>query len=169
MANTHWVPIWCSFAPFRTRQLASMYKLRSVHFYMSLLLVCASEKFLNVVHQDHSVSLFVLNVAILSARENFDNRQAIRDTWLQHLHVVNKYDFPFKLNVHFVLGDQPCLVHPLNREDLYECVPKLPLQPKFPEQTIMSFFELKAKAMPNSRIQTQFYSGFSFKVCAWIW
>ena len=78
-----------------------------------------------------SASLFVLNVAILSARENFDKRQTIRDSWLQHIELANqlslRHGLPFQLKAHFVVGSRPCLVHPMNREDLYGCMANLTL------------------------------------------
>lgn len=59
----------------------------------------------------------ILNIAILSARENFAKRQAIRETWL----ALTEAKSSLEIDAKFVLGTHSCTVHPDNRLNAYSC------------------------------------------------
>lgn len=135
-----------------------------------LMIVLNTDRLLHLrQHADpKTTSLFVLDIAVLSARQNFDKRQAIRDTWLQEVFLANQlssqYDWPFRINVQFVLGNSPCLVHPLNREDLYDCVPKLNHPQNKSKLNVL--FDLNTKPSSSRYEHRLVHNGFSFKVCS---
>lgn len=58
----------------------------------------------------------LVDVCVLSARENFDARQAIRETWMK----LVKEKVSSMVNVHFVVG-KSCDIHPENRLDVNHC------------------------------------------------
>ncbi|KAK3092958.1 hypothetical protein FSP39_009363 [Pinctada imbricata] len=58
---------------------------------------------------------FLLGIGVLSARENFEARQAIRDTWLSKQHSNDSY------RGWFIIGNRSCDIHPENRVDEYGC------------------------------------------------
>lgn len=66
-----------------------------------------------------------LEIAILSARENFEKRHAIRQTWLQNVKFLNEHfksnQISIQIDAHFILGSRSCHIHPLNRKTLYGC------------------------------------------------
>ena len=60
----------------------------------------------------------LLEICVLSARRNFEARQAIRESWMDILKRNEKLST--EINIHFVIG-QPCEVHPNNRLDVFGC------------------------------------------------
>ena len=111
-----------------------------------------------------------MNIAILSARENFEKRQTIRDTWLKDVAKVNQLSLPynvlFNVNAHFVLGNNACSIHPLNRENIFDCIPKYSLQTNHlsSEYRNKDFSLFSLKSSIDKRFTTDVYLGFSFKV-----
>lgn len=142
------------------------------HLYLICLLINLNSHrllhLLQYVEDKRTTSLFVLDIAILSARQNFDKRQAIRDTWFQEAFLANKlaahYDWPFKVNVHFVLGKNSCLVHPINREDIYSCVSKSELNLSQNKSDFNVLFELSSSHFSSPYVHRLAHKGFSFKV-----
>ncbi|EDV29073.1 uncharacterized protein TRIADDRAFT_52586 [Trichoplax adhaerens] len=65
-------------------------------------------------------------IGIVSARNNSKLRQAIRDTWLGAL-MTNQQLITrkFKILVKFIVGDSPCMIPPVWREDQYTCQKKI--------------------------------------------
>ncbi|XP_045188617.2 UDP-GalNAc:beta-1,3-N-acetylgalactosaminyltransferase 2-like [Mercenaria mercenaria] len=59
-----------------------------------------------------------LVIGILSAREHFEQRQAVRDTWLQDIHKGHALE---KVLYKFIIGSRSCDIHVQNRKDLYSC------------------------------------------------
>ena len=101
-------------------------------FKLNLLIIVILEKFflyyfaipndLLSIKTERSIHL---EIAILSARENFKKRNAIRQTWFQNVKFLNQQfqsnQIPIRIDTHFILGSQSCQIHPLNRKTLYEC------------------------------------------------
>lgn len=140
-------------------------------YLIGLLIFLNNDRLLHLLQyvedQKTTASLFVLDIAILSARQNFDKRQAIRDTWFREAFLANKlssqYGWPFRVNVHFVLGKSPCLVHPLNREDIYSCVSKGELNLSQNKSELNVLFELSSNHLSSPNVQKLVHKGFSFK------
>ncbi|XP_014668197.1 PREDICTED: UDP-GalNAc:beta-1,3-N-acetylgalactosaminyltransferase 2-like [Priapulus caudatus] len=59
-------------------------------------------------------------VAVMSARENFAQRQTIRGTWMQHLHTGIIAE---KVHVKFIIGKHGCNMHPDYRNYQHSCDP----------------------------------------------
>ena len=79
--------------------------------------VLFSEWFHNVISRRSSRNLLL--VGILSARGNFQMRDVIRQTWLQHLHTNSElYD---RVSYRFIVGDKDCDIHPKNRKSSFSC------------------------------------------------
>ncbi|XP_060083801.1 uncharacterized protein LOC132563058 [Ylistrum balloti] len=77
-----------------------------------------SKRYCQWIDQNGEVSekpSYDLAVGILSSRDHFDAREAIRETWLKELN-ANKRGHGW-----FVVGDTDCNLHPDNREDQYCC------------------------------------------------
>ncbi|GAB1602260.1 hypothetical protein Ahia01_000505100, partial [Argonauta hians] len=64
-----------------------------------------------------------LVVLVSSARENFEERRTIRNTWGQD---ASSEQLRSRIRVLFVVGDNPCLVPPSDRVEVYSCVPWMP-------------------------------------------
>jgi len=62
-----------------------------------------------------------LIIGVMSARGNFAQRQAIRDTWWGF--VQQHEELADKVQLQFVLGSQSCPLHVDDREDEYSCTP----------------------------------------------
>ena len=60
----------------------------------------------------------LLEIGILSARRNFDTRQAIRQTWMSS--VKENKELENVVNIHFIVG-KACEIHPDNRLDVFSC------------------------------------------------
>ena len=61
-----------------------------------------------------------LFIAVLSDRKNFEQRNAIRNSWLKSIDEISN-DYIIKTK--FVLGNRDCLIHPLDRIDPFDCIP----------------------------------------------
>lgn len=141
------------------------FTLSRIYFYF-LIIVNA---LVNYQFYIQSSPLFVLNVAILSARENFDKRQNIRDTWFQHIRLLNQIsseqNFGFQIYAHFVLGTRSCDISPIDRNESYGCDPKLP-----GEDEVRTVFDGRSKTLfsqankSNKPQLKTLFKGFSFKV-----
>ncbi|CAM9913611.1 unnamed protein product [Lampetra planeri] len=66
-----------------------------------------------------AVGRYELVVAILSARDNWVLRQAVRDSWLQA--VTASPSLRKRVLPRFVVGSRACDIHPEDREDPYSC------------------------------------------------
>ncbi|KAL3879468.1 hypothetical protein ACJMK2_031765 [Sinanodonta woodiana] len=60
-----------------------------------------------------------LVVGVLSARDHFEARQAIRETWMRT--VTENAHLSSRIQVHFVVGETGCDVHPDSRISKYGC------------------------------------------------
>lgn len=63
---------------------------------------------------------FTVAVAVLSARENQEQRHAVRRTWMQAASVAGNQT---RAVVKFVIGNSSCPWHPTDRTTAYSCVP----------------------------------------------
>lgn len=143
------------------------------YFTISLIIIIIVDKFENInkLHsaiKDHP-RLFTLNIAILSARENFDKRQAIRNSWFKLIDHMNKIVTinpitPFKINAHFILGDKSCPIYPQNRENLYDCQFRNVSTKLSVLNRTNSIFKSKVIETKQGLINKIWYKGFSFQV-----
>ena len=62
-------------------------------------------------------------VGIMSARGNFQQRKAIRDTWGGDIK-SSKDGVGDHVQIKFVVGGEPCPIHPQDRTNTYDCIPK---------------------------------------------
>ena len=60
-----------------------------------------------------------LIIGILSSRNHFEQRQALRDTWVGH--ITNTSELNDKLLVKFLVGRESCNIPPEYRDDPYSC------------------------------------------------
>lgn len=142
------------------------------YFTISLIIIIIVDKFENInkLHsaiKDHP-RLFTLNIAILSARENFDKRQAIRNSWFKLIDHMNKIVTinpitPFKINAHFILGDKSCPIYPQNRENLYDCQFRNVSTKLSVLNRTNSIFKSKVIETKQGLINKIWYKGFSFQ------
>ena len=61
-----------------------------------------------------------LAIGILSARENFKERKAARETWI---HDADKNNVLGNVVYKFIIGNKGCDINPKNRKDVYSCDP----------------------------------------------
>ncbi|KAL4231971.1 hypothetical protein ACF0H5_009548 [Mactra antiquata] len=60
-----------------------------------------------------------LMIGIMSARENFEYRQALRSTWIKDIGAINQVSD--NVEYKFVIGSKGCDIHMKNRKDIYSC------------------------------------------------
>ncbi len=60
-----------------------------------------------------------LVIAVISARDHFKLRQAIRDTWWQN--ISSNEELSRKIDLQFVVGEKACEIHPDDRDNQYGC------------------------------------------------
>ncbi|XP_067681423.1 UDP-GalNAc:beta-1,3-N-acetylgalactosaminyltransferase 2-like [Haliotis asinina] len=77
-----------------------------------------------------------LAVCIISARHNFEQRQAIRETWLLDLPKITSKN----VKAFFVVGDTACDIPPLDRLDPHTCEE---WTPEVPEKSDIAAFSLQ--------------------------
>ncbi|XP_077350517.1 UDP-GalNAc:beta-1,3-N-acetylgalactosaminyltransferase 2 [Festucalex cinctus] len=70
-------------------------------------------------HSDGVVPSYEVLVGVLSARQHYKLRQAIRDTWLGYLH--QHPHFKHRVGVRFIVGKHGCPIPEEDREDPYSC------------------------------------------------
>ncbi|XP_061546649.1 UDP-GalNAc:beta-1,3-N-acetylgalactosaminyltransferase 2 isoform X1 [Phycodurus eques] len=70
-------------------------------------------------HSDGVVPSYEVLVGVLSARQHYKLRQAIRDTWLGYLHQHSH--FKYRVGVKFIVGKYGCPIPEEDREDPYSC------------------------------------------------
>ena len=98
-----------------------------------------------------------LFIAVLSDRKNFEQRNAIRNSWLKSIDEISN-DYIIKTK--FVLGNRDCLIHPLDRIDPFDCIPN-----KFNFQNNENFLIKINKTSSSHLINYKFiFRGFLFKV-----
>ncbi|XP_002736365.1 UDP-GalNAc:beta-1,3-N-acetylgalactosaminyltransferase 2-like [Saccoglossus kowalevskii] len=64
---------------------------------------------------------YTLVVGILSARENYELRRALRNTWMTYVSTCNSLDYG--VMVKFIVGSHACNFHPSLRQDEFGCQP----------------------------------------------
>merc|ERR1719431_1206613 len=79
-----------------------------------------------------------LVIAVLSARNHFELRRAIRDTWLGQIQTSQK--LKNRVVVKFILGSHDCPYRPVDR--IHDCLPRLDSAARLPFQSL-SHFALK--------------------------
>ncbi|XP_064600725.1 UDP-GalNAc:beta-1,3-N-acetylgalactosaminyltransferase 2-like [Liolophura sinensis] len=67
--------------------------------------------------QEGTLPKYDLVIGILSARDHFEHRQVIRETWMKDVNSAPGAS----MKAWFILGAHPCLVPPLDRVDPYSC------------------------------------------------
>ncbi|XP_041106758.1 UDP-GalNAc:beta-1,3-N-acetylgalactosaminyltransferase 2-like [Polyodon spathula] len=91
-----------------------------VHLWM---VINKTASFLDLLHTaDQQVHSCEVLVGVLSARHNYDLRNAIRNTWLGHL--KQHSELQHRILVKFIVGTYGCDIPEEDREDTYSC--KLP-------------------------------------------
>ncbi|MGH0128788.1 UNVERIFIED_CONTAM: hypothetical protein FKN15_046600 [Acipenser sinensis] len=90
-----------------------------VHLWM---VVNKTALFLDFLHIDQQIHSCEVLVGVLSARNNYDLRNAIRSTWLGHL--KQHPELQHRILVKFIVGTDGCDIPEEDREDTYSC--KLP-------------------------------------------
>ncbi|XP_058880372.1 UDP-GalNAc:beta-1,3-N-acetylgalactosaminyltransferase 2-like isoform X2 [Acipenser ruthenus] len=90
-----------------------------VHLWM---VVNKTALFLDLLHTDQQIHSCEVLVGVLSARNNYDLRNAIRNTWLGHL--KHHPELQHRILVKFIVGTDGCDIPEEDREDTYSC--KLP-------------------------------------------
>lgn len=73
----------------------------------------------SIVDGPEAKSYYKLVIGVLSARQNFKQREAIRQSWLGH--IKNSTDLSQIAQVQFVIGQHPCQASPDDRVDPYSC------------------------------------------------
>lgn len=94
-----------------------------------------------------------LVVLVLSARYNFDQRNAIRDTWMKDS-VKNGRT---RSRVFFVIGDTSCPIPPWNRVSKYSCIRGEKVQ----EKSLITSHLISTSSSKNC---VKISRGFSFQV-----
>lgn len=106
-----------------------------------------------------------LTIIILSARDNAIKRQTIRTTWLKDAENYNSRDnSPFKIDSKFVIGKQPCSVHPIYREDPFGCKLKAFVEAPIKINNYHKSIKLQDIKPVESDKQIQNFKGFSFQL-----
>ncbi|XP_059149171.1 UDP-GalNAc:beta-1,3-N-acetylgalactosaminyltransferase 2-like [Physella acuta] len=112
----------------------------------SAVLFCIVLKNLNPLEKHQAE----LAVCIVSKRENFEHRKAIRKSWLSYVGQSGK-----NVVAKFVVGKLPCPVHPQNKIDPHSCDR---WEPKVPENSLISLFNLTKGNNPKKcRVVTYFH------------
>lgn len=103
-----------------------------------------------VLSSSTDVSVLII---VLSHRDNFDRRQAIRETWMSRINKSN-------VKVAFVVGDKACDIQASDLLDPYSCDP-LPLNTnQIEKELVYKASNLVTRNDPYDSIQ----HGFSFQV-----
>ena len=82
-----------------------------------IILVTKVVDYFDIFHSD-SENLLRLEIVVLSSINNFDKRQAIRNTWKKSIDDSKNVS----INLKFIIGNDYCKYHPMNRVDSYSCV-----------------------------------------------
>ena len=99
-----------------------------------------------------------LVVAVLSARDHFERRQAIRQTW------ASNHFRPNKTSVHFFLGTGSCSIPNAHRRSLFNCQP-WPLDgfSKDKGKQVLTSQRLVGHLLPSPKVDRRLiYRGFAF-------
>ncbi|KAM9727069.1 UDP-GalNAc:beta-1,3-N-acetylgalactosaminyltransferase 2 isoform 1-T2 [Menidia menidia] len=73
----------------------------------------------NNTDSDEPLPLYEVLVGVLSARHNYELRQAIRETWLGYIR--HHPHFQHRVGVKFIVGEHGCPIPEEDREDPYSC------------------------------------------------
>ncbi|RXM99769.1 UDP-GalNAc:beta-1,3-N-acetylgalactosaminyltransferase 2 [Acipenser ruthenus] len=84
-----------------------------------LMVINKTASFLDLLHTDQQVQSCEVLVGVLSARNNYDLRNAIRNTWLGHL--KQHPELQHRILVKFIVGTNGCDIPEEDREDTYSC------------------------------------------------
>ncbi|XP_046339155.1 UDP-GalNAc:beta-1,3-N-acetylgalactosaminyltransferase 2-like [Haliotis rufescens] len=103
---------------------------------ISLLLNCALDTLKNDGKYGSDKEELDLAVCIMSARNNFEQRQAIRETWLRGLTMITSK----KVKAFFVVGHEACDIPPPDRLDPHTCEE---WTPEVPDNSDMAAFSLQ--------------------------
>jgi len=91
-----------------------------------------------------------LVIGVLSARGNYEQRQAIRDTWLGY--VLQQPYLKESVLIKFIVGDEPCLIPPQDRLDQFTCQPEPVVDPVMDQ-------DIAAHRVPRGAVGWYTYQG----------
>ncbi|KAI8505695.1 Beta-1,3-N-acetylgalactosaminyltransferase 2 [Branchiostoma belcheri] len=90
-------------------------------------------------------------IGILSARENFEQRRALRATWVGY--IQQHPDYSRRILVKFIVGSKPCPVPPPDRLDPFTCQ-KLVLSESICAGEVVALGLASQNSLPSSQRQT---------------
>ncbi|CAH1262218.1 B3GALNT2 [Branchiostoma lanceolatum] len=90
-------------------------------------------------------------IGILSARENFEQRRALRATWVGY--IQQHPDYSRRVLVKFIVGSKPCPVPPPDRLDPFTCQ-KLSLSETICAGEVVALSLASQNSFPSSQQQT---------------
>ncbi|CAL1527673.1 unnamed protein product [Lymnaea stagnalis] len=121
--------------------------------YIKEVVCCAVAIFLTYIHVSFKETVD-LAICILSARNNFEHRSAIRKSWLKDMHTIRSTQNK-NMVAKFVVGKVACSVHPENRIDHYDCER---WTPSIPDKPVLQAFSLKSASSPHMyKVAQKFY------------
>ena len=88
-----------------------------------LIVATILDDFLQLI--DIGNSFIKLEIVVLSSLSNFQKRQTIRQTWAKDIQLINELFSGSNVSIclRFIVGNDYCKIHPINRIDPLSCEP----------------------------------------------